>query len=514
MAGLAASTCRDNAMTPKRRAVGLHPALWTLILVVVLTVTPVLTGLAFNRDLQPYARVTLVSERAGLVMEPYAKVKFRGVQVGRISSIQSNNPVKLQLELYPSQLKYIPANVEAQITAPTVFGAKFVELIAPSNPSPKRLAAGAVLKSRNVSVEVNTVFQNLVGVLKQIDTAKLNAVLSALAEGFRGKGEALGQSITDLNQVLAAINPRSEAIRADYGALKEFADTYSAAAPDLLTVLDAASTTSATITTNTQPLDALLLNVIGLSRSGINVIGPNKDNLVHGINVLESTTRLLMKYNPVLTCTLVGGKIVLDTGLLAATGGHNGKSLEADSGMYLGDDVYQYPANLPVLGQKGGPGGTPSCGSLPDVADNWPVRYVVTNSGWGTGLDLRPNPGIGFPGWVDYFPVTRGTPKPPSIRHFGGPAPGPVPYPGAPPYGAPWYAPDGTPLYPGLPPAPPPGRPREPGPPPPGSEPFMPAYPAQMQPTCGVITQPCPRPAPPPLPPPPQYAPSPDTPGQ
>lgn len=168
-----------------------------------------------------------------------------------------------------------------------------------------------------------------------------------------------------------------------------------------------------------------------------------------------------------------------------------------DVALLLGDDSYRYPENLPVTGQKGGPGGTPGCGSLPDVADNWPVRYMVTNSGWGTGVDVRPNPGIGFPGWADYFPVTRGIPNPPSIRHPSAPAPGPIPYPGAPPYGAQRYAPDGTPLYPGLPPAPPPGRPREPGPPPPGSEPFVPAVPG-MQPTCGVLNQLCPPPASPP----------------
>ncbi|MDT5291268.1 MAG: phospholipid/cholesterol/gamma-HCH transport system substrate-binding protein, partial [Mycobacterium sp.] len=91
-----------------------------------------------------------------------------------------------------------------------------------------------------------------------------------------------------------------------------------------------------------------------------------------------------------------------------------------------------------------------------DVAQNWPVRYLATNTGWGTGLDVRPNPGIGFPGYADYLPVTRGVPEPPSIRYPGGPAPGPIPYPGAPPYGAPLYAPDGTPLYPGVPPPPPP----------------------------------------------------------
>lgn len=56
-------------------------------------------------------------------MEPGAKVKLRGVQVGRVTSIHSGDPVTLRLELYPEQLQYIPANVSAQITATTAFGA-------------------------------------------------------------------------------------------------------------------------------------------------------------------------------------------------------------------------------------------------------------------------------------------------------------------------------------------------------------------------------------------------------
>ncbi|MGO9154486.1 MCE family protein [Mycobacterium sp.] len=490
-------------MKQKRREAGLHPALWTFILLACITTLTMLTSAAFHRDLRPYARVTLTSDRAGLVMEPGAKVKLRGVQVGRVASIQSGNPVKLQLELYPEQLKYIPANVGAQVTATTAFGAKYVDLLTPTDASPKRLTAGAVVASRNVTTEVNTVFQNLVAVLNQVDVSKLNAVLTAVAEGFRGKGEAIGEATTDLNQVLMAINPRSGTIQADYRALKGFSDTFSAAARNIVTVLDAASTTSATITTNAKQLDQLLLDVSGLSRTGTNLIGPNKDNLVHGINLLESTTRLLMKYNPELTCTLVGGKNVVDFGFLDVAGGHNGYSVILDVAVLLGDDAYTFPDNLPIVGAKGGPGGQPGCGSLPDVSKNWPQRYLVTNTGWGTGMDMRPNPGIGFPGYVDYFPATRGAPKPPSIRHPGGPAPGPIPYPGAPPYGAPQYAPDGTPLYPGLPPAPPPGRPREPGPAPVGSEPFVPAVPGGPQPTCGIVTQPC-------VPPPPQpYAPTP-----
>jgi|GEM_PF-106981 len=482
-------------MTSKPR---LHPALWTLILFTVIVALTVGTATAFNRDFQSYATVTLTSDRAGLVMSPYAQVKFRGVQIGRVASIRAKDQVQLQLELYPDQLKYIPANVEAQITAPTAFGSKYVELLDPNDPSRGRLAAGAVLRSRNVTVEVNTVFQNLAGVLDQIDPAKLNAVLSALAEGFRGKGQAIGAAITDFNQVLLAVNPRSETIRDDWHALQGFSDTYSSAAPNILTVLDAASTTSATIVNNAKALDSLLLNVVGLANSGINVIGPNKDNLVQSINLLEPTTRLLMKYNPELTCLFTGATKVLASnddggyGWTDTVGGQTGYSGIVDVALLLGDDLYKYPDNLPVTGQKGGPGGQPGCGGLPDIAQHWPKRYLVTNSGWGTGLDLRPNPGIGFPGYANFFPVTRGVPEPPKVSKIGPPAPGPVPYPGAPPYGAPEYAPDGTPLYPGLPPAPPPGRPQEPGPPPPGSEPSGVDFPAQVHPT------PAPLPDPPP----------------
>ena len=462
---------------------GLHPAWYTLILVVVFAMLIWLSYALFAGTLRSEVPVTLTSDRAGLVMETNAKVKMRGVQVGRVAGITGGKePVVLKLEIDPGQIEYIPANVEAQIRATTVFGAKFVDLVYPDDPSPKRLAAGQVIKSRNVTTEVNTVFENLVAVLDKIDTAKLNSTLSALAEGVRGQGERIGQATTDANQVLLELNPRHETIRADFQALSDFNDTYSVAAQDILATFNAASTTSATITSRAKQLDALLLATIGLSNSGISLLAPNQTNLIKAINVLEPTTNLLYKYNPEYTCLLMGAKTLLDTGGYDAPGG-NGRTLVLDTALSWGDDQYRYPDNLPVVGAKGGPGGKPACGSLPDVAQNWPVRNLVTNTGFGTGLDWRPNPGIGFPGWANYFPVTRAVPEPPSIRNlFGGPAIGPIPYPGAPPYGADLYAPDGTPLWPGLPPAPPPMAPRDPGPTP-GSEPFVVPAPAQMQPT-------------------------------
>jgi phospholipid/cholesterol/gamma-HCH transport system substrate-binding protein len=430
-------------MNPRATEGRLHPAWWTAILIALVVGLLTLSYALFNRSFTSHVPVSLTSDRSGLVMEPGAKVKLRGIDVGQVGSVSGGKePVSLKLEIDASQTKYIPANVEAEIKATTAFGNKFVDLIYPDQPSPKRLSAGQVLHSRNVSTEVNTVFENVVNLLHQIDPSKLNAVLTTLADGLRGQGETIGESITAANRVLKEINPRSETIRGDWQSLAAFSDTFSTAAPDILATLDAASTTSTTITKNAKDLDALLLNAIGLSNSGIDLIGPVKDNLIGAVNILAPTTSLLMKYNPTYTCLLMGSKWFLDHGGYYTTGGHNGYSLITDSTPLLGKDPYIYPDNLPIVAAKGGPGGKPGCGSLPDVTKAFPARQLVTNTGWGTGMDIRDNPGLGHPCWENFFPVTRAVPEPPSVRCQGPPSPGLV-LPPAPPPAAP--APSGPP---------------------------------------------------------------------
>ena len=432
----------------------LHDAWWTLILFAAIGVVVLVTAMSFNGTLRSYVPVTLSADRSGLVMDTGAKVMMRGVQVGRVNQIGGDkNGSSLKLEIEPDQIPYIPANVEAQISATTAFGAKFVDLVIPQNPSRARLSTGAVLHSKNVSTEINTVFENVVDLLNMIDPLKLNAVLTSVADAVRGQGERIGRATTDLNQVLQALNARSETIRQDWRSLKNFSDTYSAAAQDILTILNAASTTSATIVSHSNELDSLLLNIIGVSNSGANLLGYSRDNLVASVNILEPTTNLLHKYNPEYTCFLQGTKWYLDNGGYAAWGGADGRTLQLDVALLLGNDPYAYPDNLPLVAARGGPGGRPGCGSLPDATKNFPVRELVTNTGWGTGIDIRPNPGLGHPCWADYFPVTRAAPKPPSIRQcIPGPAVGPNP--GGPPYGAALYGPGGVPLWPGVPPPP------------------------------------------------------------
>lgn len=418
-------------------------------MLVLTVVFVVVCSLSFTRSFRSYVPVTLTSDRAGLMMDPGGRVRMRGVEVGHVGAVKSDaEHVSLELQIDPDQIKYIPANVEAQIKATTAFGNKYIEFTYPDNASPKRLFAGAVVHSRNVATEVNTVFENLVDLVRQVDPAKLNAVLTAVAEGVRGQGQTMGDAIGSANKVVTALNTRSETIRGDWRSLAGFSDTYAGAAQNLLDTLSSATPTSATITGHATALDDLLLNLIGLAQTGIDLIEPNQKNFVDAINILEPTTNLLMKYNPEYTCLLVGSKWYLDNMAYQAVGG-NGYSVILDTGLLLGNDPYVYPDNLPIVAAKGGPGGKPGCGSLPNASKNFPVRALVVNTGFGTGMDIRNNPGLGHPCWNNFLPVTRGLPEPPSARCVGPPSPGlAVPAPGPLP----------------LPPAAPATRPGPPGP--------------------------------------------------
>lgn len=471
----------------------LHNGWWAAILLVIIVGFVSGTAAVFGGVFESYIPVKLTAERAGLVMETNARVKMRGVEVGRVRAVTAHQgTAELHLDIYPDQIQFIPSNVEARIQATTVFGAKFVEFDYPPDPSPQPLAAGAVLRSQNVSTEVNTIFQNVSDLLKMIDPAKLNAILTAVADGVRGQGPRMGEATTDLKEVLAVLNSRSDAIGQDWRSLKDFNDTYAAAASDIVSVLNNAATTATTVVDHSAQLDQLLTSVTGLSTSGTDLLGASSENLVGLVDTLEPTTQLLREYSPTYACTLEGATYYLNHGGFDAWGGHDGRSIQFDAGLLLGNDPYQYPDNLPIVAAKGGPGGAPSCGSLPDVSKNFPLRQMITNTGWGTGLDIRPNPGLGQPCYANYLPVTRAVPQPPSIRQcLPGPAPGPIPYPGAPPYGAALYGPGGVPLWPGVPPAEP-GSVQTGAPaPPPAAPPALPAQatslPAAPPPPPGVL---------------------------
>ncbi len=403
-------------------------------------------------------------------METNAKVKLRGVQVGRVAAIRRRQRAgRAQAGDRPGQDQLHPgATSRPQIKATTVFGAKYVDLIYPDDPSPQRLAGRpGDLLSRNVTVEANTVFQNLVDVLDQIDPAKLNGTLSALADGVRGQGAADRAGHHRRQPGSAGAQPaQRDRSRADWQraqGLQRHLQRCGAGHPGH--ARRARAPPAPPSPTRPTQLDALLLSTIGLSNSGISLLAPNQANLIKAINVLEPTTNLLFKYNPEYTCLLVGAKTLLDTGGYDRPGG-NGRTLVLDVGLSLGDDPYHYPDNLPIIGAKGGPGGKPGVRlAAGRRARTGRCATWSPTPGSAPGSTGGPTPASGSRAG----PTTSRSParcpnRPASATCSAGPPSGRSRTRAPRPTVRDLYAPDGTPLWPGLPPAPPPGAPRDPGP--------------------------------------------------
>ncbi|MDT5003955.1 MAG: phospholipid/cholesterol/gamma-HCH transport system substrate-binding protein [Mycobacterium sp.] len=345
-----------------------------LVLAVVLIIA--LAIALFRGTFTTSTPVTVISDRAGLVMDKDAKVKMRGVQVGKVEDIEErpDGTAALHLAMEPSQMALIPANVLVDITSNTVFGAKYVQLNPPPDPSSQALRAGQVIQSQHVTVEVNTVFQQLVAVLDKIDPAKLNETLGAISSAFNGRGEKFGQTLSDLNALLAKIEPSLPNLTRDIEAAAPTLNAYGDAAPDLLSTIENTTQVSNSIVDQQQNLDEFLVSAIGLAQAGIEVVGGNRQALTDLLHVLVPTTDLLNRYHTQLGCG-VGALVPLTVSPPQSPG------ILVSAGLTLGVERYRYPGDLPKVAAT--TGGRDLCKELglPEVSPGFRSPFVVSDVG-------------------------------------------------------------------------------------------------------------------------------------
>lgn len=349
-----------------------------LVGVVTVVVIGLITAIALNLFRGGFADevpVTVLSPRAGLVMNPGAKVTIHGAQVGSVRSIdlQRDGTAVLHLAIDRSQLRVIPDNVTVRVAAPTVFGSKAVQLVSPVSPSARTMYAGQVLGVEHVTVETNTIFEQLTAVLSKIDPAKLNETLGALATGLSGRGEKLGETLTDLNSILATLEPGLPSLRRDIGYAPTVFDAYADASPDLLRVFDNAATISATIVDQQDNLDRLLVSVIGFADIGNDVLSANSQPLADVLHLLAPTTDLTNEYHEAIGCGLAGILRFAKEPPSPVPG------IITSIGLLPGKERYRYPGNLPRVAASG----ASHCADqgLPDLPPGFSPPFLVTDIG-------------------------------------------------------------------------------------------------------------------------------------
>jgi phospholipid/cholesterol/gamma-HCH transport system substrate-binding protein len=369
-----------------------------------------LVFLQYNGDFTDKTKLTMLSGRAGLVMDPGSKVTYNGVQIGRVADIaeveRDGKPAaKFTLDVYPKYLHLIPANVDAKIVATTVFGEKYVSMISPENPLPQRITPSNVIDARSVTTEINTLFETITSIAEKVDPVKVNLTLSAAAQALSGLGDKFGQSIINGSAALDEVNPRMPIIRHDIQQLAALGDTYADASPDLINFLNNAATTAHTIHAQEKDLDQALLAAAGFGATGADIFNRGGPYLARGAKDLVPTAQLLDTYSPELFCTVrnlhdAEPKVAAFTspyslrseteifsglglalslpglGITAATMG-----LSALTGLIGGaPNPYIYPENLPRINGHGGPGGAPGCWQT-ITRELWPAPTLVMDTG-------------------------------------------------------------------------------------------------------------------------------------
>jgi phospholipid/cholesterol/gamma-HCH transport system substrate-binding protein len=370
-----------------------HVRIAAAILAAILVAATVFTYLAYTAAFTSTDTVTVLSKRAGLVMERDAKVKYRGIQIGNVRSIEyANDQAKLTLAIYSNEMPYIPANAGVRIASTTVFGAKSVEFIPPDQPR-GRLEPGAAVQADAVQLEVNTLFQTLTDVLHKVDPINLNATLSALGEGLRGHGNDLGATLSGLNYYLEQLNPKLPALQEDLQKAGVVANIYGDAGPDLARVFDNAPTISNTIVDEQDNLNATLLAATGLATNGTDTLEPAADDYIAAIQRLRAPLKVAGEYSPVLPCTLQGVANAIDT--FAPVIGGTRPGLFTSSNFLPGSPGYTYPESLPLVNASGGP----NCRGLPHVPSKqyggswYHTPFLVTDNAY---VPYQPNTELQF----------------------------------------------------------------------------------------------------------------------
>lgn len=337
----------------------------------------------YTQAFKSTVRVVVRADRAGLLMAPGNKVVLHGVEVGKVAGIaQIPDGVALTVGLNPDATDRIPQNITAKIVPTTVFGTKYISLGVPGQPSAERISEGDVIANESVTVEVNTVFDNLASVLNSVDVAKLNATLGNLASALDGRGDDIATLASELDSYLGKLGGDLPALRRDLRAGSHVADTLSDVSPELFRILRNATFTSGTITSEAAALDAVLADVSALGTRARRVVSANGEKFVDLFATLRPTTGLLAEYSPGLGC-FISGLAVTDRLLRDAVGGTN-PGLNLDSSVVPMEGAYTYPEDLPKVAADNGP----ACHGLPKLTPGeLPAQPIDTD----TGADAFPH---------------------------------------------------------------------------------------------------------------------------
>ncbi|RBY97253.1 ABC transporter substrate-binding protein [Blastococcus sp. TF02-8] len=373
---------------------------------------------AYQKAFTDMAEVTLRTDSVGNQLQEASDVKVRGVIVGEVRAVDADvDGAEITLGIRPQYLEQIPADVTARLLPKTLFGERFVSLELPVSPSSERLADGDVIdqdRSEN-AIELQRVVDDLLPLLQAVEPQDLSYTLGAVADALRGRGDKLGENLAEVGDYTGQINTVLPQLQADISAIADVADTYDAAADDLLGLLDNLAITSTTLVDQQEQLRRTFS--VGTTTGNVTAgfLETNERNLITLADSSRPVLGVFAKYSPEYPC-LLNGLTRFNPMISEAFGADGDPSLNLNIVVSLPPRNPYVPGDQPAYLDKSGP----DCQGLDDI--DGMIRAAARGEYYcpappADGVDSVDNPVYGNPVCIggrnpDDAPEGAGEPNP------------------------------------------------------------------------------------------------------
>ncbi|MFI7020499.1 MCE family protein [Streptomyces sp. NPDC050164] len=358
--------------------------LYGVVFIAVLALLLSLSVAVYRQVFTPVVRITLEADSLGNQLDPRADVKLRGLLVGEVREVRADGTkATLDIALKPEHVAHIPSDVHARLLPKTLFGEKYVDLVAPRGSSGRPIRAGDVITQdrTRVGIELQQLMNDLLPLLRTVQPGKLNATLSAFATALEGRGDRIGDNLTRLEAYLRRLNPHLPSLKEDIARFADVAEVYGDAAPDLMEILRNTVTTSRTIVEQKDQLAAALKTTATVAGTADDFLDANGDRLITLGQVSRPTLELFARYSPQYPCLLAGLVRQEKVSEEAFRGGKMHITLE----VVRPQGAYE-PGEEPRYGERSGP----NCRDLPHPPVPAPGAHLDDGSKKGSSTSGGP----------------------------------------------------------------------------------------------------------------------------
>ncbi|RZS31227.1 virulence factor Mce-like protein [Herbihabitans rhizosphaerae] len=328
-----------------------------LLIVAVIAVLVIAKGAGAFDD-RPTVTAVVPARSAGIAAQ--STVEHHGVVVGTVTEVHTTATTStLTIRLADDQIDAIPATVRARVLPRTLFGDQYVDLVAPPGES-AALRAGTTVPADDSAqtIALNDAYERLYTVLKQIEPAKINTALAAVAGVLGGRGARFGDMIDQAHSLVRDGQSIVDTLGEDLAFTADLAEQLRTAAPDLWRTLDNAIVTSRTIVDKRGGLAAMVTGGIELMGEGEKLLRDNKDRAIQLIRAGDPVLDVLHAQRGAIPEIIGGLKSLVDAAQPVFS---TGPWLKLSANITL---VQPYPytsADCPRYGDLAGP----NCGRAP-----------------------------------------------------------------------------------------------------------------------------------------------------